>query len=76
MKKSIFTIIKWIAAIYSLGYIIFGYSNDTYLMRAITVIMTGIFSFTILVYLFKSIDKKLETKNWSIQSGVYDFFRG
>lgn len=63
MKKNIFTIIKWIAVIYSLGYIVFGYPNDTYLMRIITGIMLTIFSVTLLIYLFKRIEKKLKNKN-------------
>ena len=62
LKKNIFTIIKWIAAIYAIGYIIFGYPNDTYLMRAITGIMLTIFSVNVLIYLFKSIEKKLKIK--------------
>lgn len=38
MKKNHFTIIKWIAVIYAIGYIVFGYPNDNYLMRAINAI--------------------------------------
>ena len=57
MKKSIFTIIKWIAVIYSLGYIIFGYEKDTYLIRAIHGIMLTIFSVNVLIYLLKGIEK-------------------
>lgn len=62
LKKTIFTIIKWIAAIYAIGYIVFGYPKDTYLMRAITSIMLTIFSVNVLIYLFKSIEKKLKIK--------------
>ena len=57
MKKNIFAMIKWIAAIYTLGYIIFGYPNDTYLMRAITGIMATIFAINVLIYIFKIIEK-------------------
>ena len=57
MKKNIFAMIKWIAAIYTLGYIIFGYPNDTYLMRAITGIMATIFVINVLIYIFKIIEK-------------------
>lgn len=63
LKEIIFTAIKWIAAIYAIGYIIFGYPNDTYLMRAITGIMLTIFSVNLLIYLFKSIERKLKIKN-------------
>lgn len=62
LKKIIFTVIKWIAVIYAIGYIIFGYPNDTYLMRAITGIMLTIFSVNVLIYLFKSIERKLKIK--------------
>ena len=62
MKEIIFTAIKWIAAIYAIGYIIFGYPNDTFLMRAITGIMLTIFSVNVLIYLFKIIEKKLKIK--------------
>ena len=62
MKKSIFAMIKWIAAIYTLGYIIFGYPNDTYLMRAITGIMTTIFSINVLIYIFINYEK-MKNKN-------------
>ncbi|MEX3745553.1 hypothetical protein [Lysinibacillus xylanilyticus] len=62
MKKNIFTIIKWVVAIYAVGYIVFGYPNDTYLMRAINGIMLTIFSVNIFIYLFKSIEKKLKIK--------------
>ncbi|MGE7954791.1 hypothetical protein [Lysinibacillus xylanilyticus] len=62
MKKNIFTIIKWVAAIYAVGYIVFGYPNDTYLMRAINGIMLTIFSVNVFIYLFKSIEKKLKIK--------------
>ncbi|MEK4699251.1 hypothetical protein MKX47_06605 [Solibacillus sp. FSL R7-0668] len=58
MKKNIFTSIKWVAAIYAIGYIIFGYPNDTYLMRAINGIMLTIFSVNLLIYLFIFIEKK------------------
>jgi len=37
--------------------------NDTYLMRAITGIMLTIFSVNVLIYLFKSIERKLKIKN-------------
>lgn len=63
MKKNIFTIIKWIAAIYSLGYIVFGYPNDTYVMRAITGIMMTIFSVNVLIYLFKRVENKSKNRN-------------
>ena len=62
LKKIIFTVIKWIAAIYAIGYIIFGYQNDTYLMRATNGIMFTIFSVNVLIYLFKSIERKLKIK--------------
>lgn len=62
MKKSIFAMIKWIAAIYTLGYIIFGYPNDTYLMRAITGIMTTIFSINVLICIFINYEK-MKNKN-------------
>lgn len=63
MNKPFFSVIKWIAAIYSVGYIIFGYPNDTYIMRAITGIMTTIFSFNILVFLFKRNENKFKNGN-------------
>lgn len=62
LKKIIFTTIKWIAAIYAIGYVIFGYPNDAYLMRATTGIMLTIFSINVLIYLFKSIERKLKIK--------------
>lgn len=62
MKKNIFTIIKWVATIYAVGYIVFGYPNDTYLMRAINGIMLTIFSVNVFIYLFKSTEKKLKIK--------------
>lgn len=58
MKKNIFTSIKWVAAIYAIGYIIFGYSNDSYLMRTIHGILLTIFSVNLLIYLFQFIEKK------------------
>ncbi len=64
LKKIIFTVIKWIAAIYAIGYIILGYPNDTYLMRAITGIMLTIFSVNVLIYLFKSIEKKFSFEQY------------
>lgn len=62
MKKNIFTLIKWLAAIYTVGYIVFGYPNDTHLMRAINGIMSTIFSFNVLIYVFKNIEEKLKIK--------------
>lgn len=57
LKRVIFTSIKWIAAIYAIGYIIFGYPNDTYLMRAINSILCTIFSVNVLIYVLKKIEK-------------------
>lgn len=63
MKKTLFNAINVIAAIYSLGYIAFGYPNDTYVMHAITGIMTTIFSVNLLIFLFTRIENGLKKTN-------------
>lgn len=68
MNKAFFSTIKWVAAVYSIGYIIFDYPNDTYTMRAITGIMTTIFSFNVLIYLFK---RKGIVKKGTVKPDVY-----
>lgn len=60
MGKAIVRAIQWIAAIYSVGYMMFDYPNDTYMMRAITAIMTTIFSFTLLMYVLNWIERKVK----------------
>lgn len=60
MNKHFFTIIKWLAAVYAVGYIIIGYPNDTLLMRAVNSVMLTIFSVTVLVFVFKWLDQKTQ----------------
>lgn len=60
MKSILLTSIKYIAALYSIGYIIFGYPNDTFLMRALNSLMFIIFSVTVLMAFGKYIKKKLD----------------
>lgn len=59
----ILTSIKWIAAIYAIGYIIFGYPNDTYFMRAMNSIFGTIFSVNVLIFISKKFDKKSKTES-------------
>ena len=60
MKKHFFTIIKWFAALYAIGYIIIGYPNDTFMMRAMNSVMLTIFSVSLFIYLFHWLDKKTQ----------------
>lgn len=60
MKSILLTSIKYIAALYSIGYIIFGYPNDPFLMRALNSLMFMIFSVTVLMAFGKYIKKKLD----------------
>lgn len=60
MKTIVCTTIKWIAALYSIGYILFGYPSDTFLMRALNSLMFIIFSVTVLMAFGKYIKKKLD----------------
>lgn len=57
MKTIVCTTIKWIAALYSIGYILFGYPSDTFLMRALNSLMFIIFSVTLLMYVTKRIER-------------------
>lgn len=57
MKTIVCTTIKWIAALYSIGYILFGYPSDPFLMRALNSLMFIIFSVTLLMYVTKGIER-------------------
>ncbi len=57
MKTIVCTTIKWIAALYSIGYILFGYPSDPFLMRALNSLMFIIFSVTLLMYVTKRIER-------------------
>lgn len=61
--KKLFNIIKWIAAIYTIAYLFFPFPKDNELIRIMTVIFTTIFSITILLYVLKLIDKKVNHIN-------------
>lgn len=63
MTKNLFNIIKWIAIIYTIAYIIFPFPKDNELIRIMTVFFSTIFSITILLYVFKLIDKKFNHIN-------------
>ncbi len=58
MKKTLLKLIIVISYIYSLAYILFGFSNDSFVMRAITGVMSTIFSVSLLYFLLKTIDNK------------------
>lgn len=60
MKKVFFNAMKVISGIYCLGYILFDFPNDTYVMRAITGVMSFIFSYSLLLFVFNKIDFKLK----------------
>lgn len=51
----LFIVIAWI---YGMGHILFGFPNDTFVMRALTGVMTFVFSCSLLFFLLKIIDNK------------------
>ncbi|OCS84601.1 hypothetical protein A6M13_03220 [Caryophanon tenue] len=60
MKALLFTIIKWIAALYAVGYIVNGYTIDTFWMRVLHSMMLTIFSVNVLVYILKKVEYRLQ----------------
>lgn len=55
----LFIVISWI---YCLGHILFGFPNNTFLMRAVTGVMSMVFSCSLLFFLLKIIDNKKQKK--------------
>ena len=62
MKNTLYKFFIVISWIYSLGHILFGFPNDTFLMRALTGVMTFVFSCSLLFFLLKIIDNKKKTE--------------
>lgn len=62
MKKAFFNAMKVISAIYCLGYILFDFPNDIYVMRAITWVMSFIFSYSLLLFVFNKVDIQFKKK--------------
>lgn len=52
-------VISWL---YCLGYILLGFPNENVVIRALTGIMSLIFSCSLLFFLLKSIDNKIQKK--------------
>ncbi|ETT86810.1 hypothetical protein MKZ08_09350 [Viridibacillus sp. FSL R5-0477] len=59
MKKTILKSIIVLSYIYCLGYILFDFPNDTFVLRTITGVMSFIFSYSLLL---KILDNKKEKK--------------
>lgn len=62
MKSNIFKLFIVISWIVCLGHIIIGFPMDTFVMRAITGLMSIFFSCSLLFLLLKIIDKKRQKK--------------
>lgn len=62
MKSILFKIFIVISWIYCLGHILFGFPNDTFLIRAVTGVMSTFFSCSLLFFLLKIIDNKKQRK--------------
>ncbi len=62
MKNILFKLLIVVSWIYGLGYILFDFSNDTFVMRAITGVMSLVFSCSLLFFLLKIIDNKKQKK--------------
>ena len=62
MKNILFKLVIVISWIYCLGHIIFDFPNDTFVMRAVTGVMSVVFSCSLLFFLLKIIDNKNQKK--------------
>lgn len=58
MKNNFFKVFIIVSWMYCLGYILFGFPTDTFVMRAIKSVMSIVFSCSLLFFLFKILDKK------------------
>ena len=62
MRNIVVKLLIGLSWIYSLGHILFGFPNDTFIMRAVTGVMSMIFSYSLLLFLLKVFDnKKIDT---------------
>jgi len=62
MKNTLFKIIIVISWIYCLGHILFSFPTDTFVMRAVTGVMSMVFSCSLWFFLLKMIDNKKQKK--------------
>jgi len=60
MKKTLLNLIIVISYIYCLAYILFDFSNDSIVMRAVTGVMSTIFSVSLLYFLLKTLTPILQ----------------
>lgn len=62
MKKIVFQLLIIVSWIYCLGYILFDFPIDTFVMRAVKGVLSIVFSCSLLLFLFKIIDTKKKKK--------------
>ena len=62
MKNTSFKLFIVISWIYCLGHIIFSFPTDTFVIRAVTGVMSMVFSCSLLFFLLKMIDNKKQKK--------------
>lgn len=58
MKKTLLNLLIVISYIYCLAYILFGFSIDSFVMRAVSGVMSTIFSVSLLYFLLKFLNNK------------------
>lgn len=62
MKKIVFQLLIVVSWIYCLGYILFDFPTDHFVMRAIKGVLSIVFSCSLLLFLFHIIDNKEQKK--------------
>lgn len=62
MKKIVFQLLIVVSWIYCLGYILFDFPTDHFVMRAVKGVLSIVFSCSLLLFLFHIIDNKKQKK--------------
>jgi len=62
MKITLLNLIVVMSYIYSIGYILFDFPNDTYTMRAVNGVMTAICSCSLLYFFLRFFENKKSNK--------------